>query len=312
MSTAFFKCSSTPQLLRSFPSPFTSGSTVIQVWNTTCVVTNFGKSILPILKQSVLSRESVDGKGTARDGGNITALINPGNPQLSGVRNFPYFPRGGPVPETSPKSMHKNWQPLGYVTQWGGMEVGDGMLYPVSVVDGLVHQLGGWKLKLECKLKSLSSDKCPVGTAILTHAGGDELSRHYDHIIHTSPPFFKSTNNSTEFYTYTDDPIEDLSRCYQSSIALATSSIDIASSSPLFVCCPLLGAGARGFPYETAIKVAAEESFRWLKNNHSNNKNTVNRNGLGEKHIVLAFGIPDLSVATDLVHAIEELHDYDV
>lgn len=33
---------------------------------------------------------------------------------------------GGPVPSLKPKSMHKDWQPLGYVTQWGGMDVGDG------------------------------------------------------------------------------------------------------------------------------------------------------------------------------------------
>ena len=44
--------------------------------------------------------------------------------------------------------MYAGWQPLGYVSSWGGMEVGQGMLYATSVVDGLVHQLGGWKVGL--------------------------------------------------------------------------------------------------------------------------------------------------------------------
>ncbi len=33
---------------------------------------------------------------------------------------------GGPVPALKPKSMHKDWQPLGFVSNWGGMDVGDG------------------------------------------------------------------------------------------------------------------------------------------------------------------------------------------
>jgi hypothetical protein len=97
----------------------------IEIWTTTCIVTNFGKTTKA----------------------NCSILMNPSNAELSGVSNFTYFPRGGPVPDkdifSSSSSMHRDWQPLGYVSNWGGMEVGNGMLYPVSVVDGLVHQLGG-------------------------------------------------------------------------------------------------------------------------------------------------------------------------
>lgn len=307
MSTAFYKRSTAPYLVQSFSSPRTHGSAIVQVWNTTCVVTNFGKSILPILKSSVLARKIVYGNDVDCDD-IITVLVNPGNPQLSGVRNFPYFPRGGPVPNTSPRSMHKNWQPLGYVSQWGGMEVGEGMLYPVSVVDGLVHQLGGWKLKLECDFTtSIFNDKCPVGTATHTRAGGDDLQRHYDYIVHTSPPFFESINNNTKTNTYDNDPVEDLSKCYQSSIGLATSSTGFAhSTSLIFLCCPLLGAGARGFPYDDAIQVAAKESYNWMTNKRD--KSTLEDHDVGEKKIVLAFGIPDLSVAKDLVKEFEKLY----
>ena len=37
------------------------------------------------------------------------------------------------------------------------MDVGNGIIYPISVVDGLVYQLGGWKLKLECQMVQPSS-----------------------------------------------------------------------------------------------------------------------------------------------------------
>lgn len=52
----------------------------IEVWTTTCIVMNFGKA--------------TDAK--------CTILINPANPDLSGVSSFPYFPRGGPVPTSRP------------------------------------------------------------------------------------------------------------------------------------------------------------------------------------------------------------------
>ena len=46
--------------------------------------------------------------------------------------------------------MHNYLQVFIYVTQRVGMDVGSVMLYPISVMDDLVHQLGGWNIKLEC------------------------------------------------------------------------------------------------------------------------------------------------------------------
>ena len=107
------------------------------------------------------------------------------------------------------------------------MDVGDGMLFSSNVVDGLVHQLGGSSLALECRqigknstdsrtskkfsiFQSFASvarkwiatkDKshldtvvrCPEGQAIVTGPGDkdSELARQYDQIIHTVPPFYK-------------------------------------------------------------------------------------------------------------------------
>ena len=105
---------------------------------------------------------------------------------------------------------------MGYVSRWGGMDVGRGMLLSAETVDGLVHQLGGTRLRVECSLvpphrrrrcrdghggpgdappspsssSSVDGEICPVGYAVATSPGGDGLRRHYDAIIHTTPPFY--------------------------------------------------------------------------------------------------------------------------
>jgi O-acetyl-ADP-ribose deacetylase (regulator of RNase III) len=220
MSKALLKSKVLPELVHKF-SIATNRS--IEIWTTTCIVTNFDEK--------------------------ATVLINPSNPQLSGVRNFPYFPRGGPVPSEKPKSMHKDWQPLGFVSQWGGMEVGSGMLYPVSVVDGLVHHHGGWRLEIECRMKSMvatNGEACPVGEAVVTSAGNGRLSDTYEKVVHTTPPFFK----------YHDNPQQALLSCYSNALHLAF--LEGAR-----VAAPLIGAGARGFPYDDAIHIAATGSREW-------------------------------------------------
>jgi hypothetical protein len=61
----------------------------MEVWETTCIVTNFAKTA------------------------DCQILINPTNPQLTGVSKFPYFPKGGPQPKVSPtKDAHHI---MGYV-----------------------------------------------------------------------------------------------------------------------------------------------------------------------------------------------------
>ena len=258
MSKAFYKPSMVPELLYRYKC---TSRRSVEIWLTTCIVTNFGKKHAK-----------------------CHVLINPSNPQLSGVQNFPYFPRGGPVPDEKPMSMHKDWQPLGFVTQWGGMEVGHGMLYPVSVVDGLVHQYGGWRLKAECQLKqALRSGEaeaaCPVGSAVMTSSGG--LRDEYDAIVHTTPPFYK----------YHDSPEIFLSKCYQSAFKKAFAKYSRVAT-------PLLGAGARGFPENVAINVAAMESRQWC-----NDGEQASRRKEGE---VLAFGMLEKRLADELAVAIEE------
>lgn len=235
--------------------------TSIEVWITTCIVTNFGKT-----KAS-----------------NCSVLINPSNPGLTGVKKFPYFPRGGPEPKEGPnKDAHHI---MGYVTQWGGMDVGSGMLFASNVVDGLVHQLGGWRLAWHCKVLPVlkGDEKCPVGHAVVTPPGGKLLSQEYDDIVHTVPPFYK----------HHPDPEHYLGKCYKKSLSVASS---LKGRQPLRIACPLLGAGGRGFPVEAAVKIAAKESVSWRDNVHG-----------GE--CVLAFGIPEKKIAEELVHEIKSLEE---
>jgi O-acetyl-ADP-ribose deacetylase (regulator of RNase III) len=250
-SKALFKSSVQPKLIHRFTI---ATNRSIEIWTTTCIVTNFDKQ--------------------------ATVLINPSNPQLSGVRNFPYFPRGGPVPKEKPKSMHKDWQPLGFVSQWGGMDVGTGMLYPVSVVDGLVHQLGGLGLEAECRMKAMmtmNGEACPVGEAVVTSAGYDTLSEYYDKIVHSTPPFFK----------FHDNPREALQSCY-------LNALQVAFKEGERVATPLLGAGARGFPHDEAIHVAANAAREWCEQSDVSQK-------------VLLFGLLEPKHADELMKTLEGL-----
>lgn len=155
------------------------------------------------------------------------------------------------------------------------MEVGSGMLYPVSVVDGLVHRLGGNKLALECKLKKIFFEGCPTGTAVSTSYADEALSKIYEHIIHTAPPFYNDENS-----------IELLHKCYRAALAIAFEKSNK-------VACPLIGAGARGFPIQDAITVAVKESLAWMENDDGYR---IER--------ALLFGIPDANISRKLIEKI--------
>eukprot|EP00977_Amphora_coffeiformis_P018251 scaffold6345_cov155-Amphora_coffeaeformis.AAC.3 len=214
------------------------GHTAIEVWTTTCVVLNFGKT-------------------TAA---NCTVLINPCNPQLSGVAKFPYFPRGGPVPAQPPtKDLHHI---MGHVSQWGGMEVGHGMLFPVSVVDGLVHNFGGMYLDMELKwyrmMKRSGREPCPTGTAVRTTAGKDRLNEAYDSVLHTAPPFYRRPEHPN------DDPTQQLYQCYRNALNLLESHDERVAT-------PILGAGCRGFPMDVASTIASQAIRDWCRDNQDRN-----------------------------------------
>jgi O-acetyl-ADP-ribose deacetylase (regulator of RNase III) len=216
----------------------------------------------------------------------FSVLINPGNPSLSGVSKFAYFPVGGPEPPPS-FSIGKDSHPImGYVTSWGGMEVGNGMSFASNTVDGLVHQFGGRDLQRECET-SLSNTwtggmgRLDEGEAIPTPAVGTKLKEAsgYELLVHTVPPFVDQDHRSRDGKTTTsesgekaekeggEDEVHEhnnflLAECYRNS--LRTAALVSPSSSPLKIACPLLGAGCRGFPTERAIRIAALASTDWM------------------------------------------------
>ena len=277
----------------------------VEIWTTTCIVTNFGrmqkaervgrqKGVQQQQRQQrIFDSTSNDGDDGRSGRPNCSVLINPANPDLSGPHKFPYFPKGGPEPKQQPqKDAHHI---MGYVTQWGGMEVGGGMMFSAAVVDGMVHQLGGMRLRAECKLKSalaMGNDACPVGASVVTSPGGAELRAEYDSIVHTVPPFYAHHPSGN---------VDELLRsCYRTSFELA---FGTGNANNQRVAVPLLGAGCRGFPLDTAIQIAAEESVRWLD---TIAVSSLDVNDGQEEEEVVAFGLLEDAVASKLVTSIEE------
>ncbi|KAG8466606.1 hypothetical protein KFE25_007985 [Diacronema lutheri] len=185
-------------------------------------------------------------------------LINPANERLVGTK-LPYFPRGGPVPEervSGAAAVQRDWVPPGFVSKWGGMEIGSDMMYSVQVVDGMVGMLGGDALRKECRRLPIrgprgSDVRCPQGEAVRTSAPGG-LAKLFGGIVHTVPPFYKRAD--------TGGPCPEwralLERCW-------LRALDAASPGPV-VAAPLLGAGARGAPVGAASHVAARAAASWL------------------------------------------------
>jgi O-acetyl-ADP-ribose deacetylase (regulator of RNase III) len=159
------------------------------------------------------------------------------------------------------------------------------MLYPVSVVDGLVHQLGGWTLQAELKLKRLlHSQPCPVGSAVVTSAGvGSLLSEQYDSIVHTTPPF----------YLHDAEPEKKLKDCYHAALSLSLKDVHVQQPNAMRVASPLLGAGARGFPVKVAIEIASCAVSDWCQQSDTNTSDRTIVFGLLERehadHLCKAF-----------------------
>ena len=214
------------------------------------------------------------------------------------------------------------------------------MLFPAAVIDGLVHQLGGKQLQKECSMLNehslshvycnqqsvtvLSEDqdvKCPVGTAVISSAGGAELKAEYDNIVHTVPPFFKyppSFSDELSAVLGIDANEESwaydlLLSCYHQSFELAFGQrhdyrnqwiISLLGKQLVHnpennrVAVPLLGAGCRGFPVSMAIDAAAKGSTFWL---------SQTQEAEPKKDCVVAFGLLETSDADELASKIEKL-----
>lgn len=245
------------------------------------------------------------------------------------------------------------------------------MLFSAETIDGLVHQIGGLRLRAECSIlpahhcsnayvnqqsteEELRSDgtvsytlhggdaaaKCPVGVAVMTSPGGEELRRHYDSIIHTTPPFYKhppwETRELKEVLGIRNENVtygrgswsrELLRSCYRQSFrlafdgnsylngndgglyrnAMAMLGLGESSSTQLSekrLAVPLLGAGCRDFPKDVAIEVAASESAAWIMSNSCPESGQTDTN---EGSSVVCFGLLEETDAEALSEGIDEL-----
>ena len=192
------------------------------------------------------------------------------------------------------------------------------MLYPVSVVDGLVHQLGGTRLAFQCKMIHLFKGGCPIGTSVETSPGGEELKQFYDRIIHSTPPFFKNHDDDNDNDNDGDihnnktaiNSTEILHQCYDSAFKLAFNGNSKNNNMmhhkhqqvDYRVACPLLGAGARGFPQDIAIEVAVNEGQKWLRRKDDDDE---------ANNSIIAFGIPDQHVSDLLVREFTKKEEQD-
>jgi len=263
MATSWYRPGVRPKLLQAFKETSSSFGLVVELWDTTCIVTNF--------------REA-----------KCTTLINPGNPSLSGVSKFPYFPVGGPEPKVPPmKDAH---HVMGFVSQWGGMDVGSGMMFSSNVVDGLVHQLGGKELASELKSQLNGKERINEGQAVWTNGVGD-----YEYLLHTVPPFYSEDDDAGANHL--------LQRCYQESLVLATANQDIRRSD-IRIALPLLGAGCRGFPLDEAI-FHCVESLSDL-----NAIPGISYAGDNTKGVTMAFGIPTQDVRLKMIDAFDTRTDF--
>jgi hypothetical protein len=133
----------------------------------------------------------------------------------------------------------------------------------------------------------------PCRYTVLTSPGGDELRKHYDCIIHTTPPFHNYPPVMTKELKQTlgISAVSDLQSwlrellrsCYRQSFNLAfennTQIDDSLFQNPMRIlgfgkpytqqlekrlAVPLMGSGCRAFPKDIAVEVAALESTSWL------------------------------------------------
>ena len=165
------------------------------------------------------------------------------------------------------------------------------MLYPESVVDGIVHRLGGWRLEAECRLRETmakNGQACPIGQAVLTSSGSGGLQNEYEAVIHTTPPFYSQAETDGDAPGQDYDPELGLSECYLNALTTATTRTTHSR-----LASPLIGAGARGFPENVAAKVAVNACQTWSQQ----------RDDADELSVV--FGVVEDTVADQLISVLE-------
>jgi O-acetyl-ADP-ribose deacetylase (regulator of RNase III) len=228
-------------------------------------------------------------------------LVNPANVALIGTR-FAYFPVGGPVPPVPEDTALES--AVFASSRWGGMSAGENMMYPVEVLDGQVHELGGhelFKYLQELPILANRDDagqqvRCNIGQAISSPAYGN-LSSLFGEIIHTVPPFMHAVDWETQLFD-----------CYTNSFKLAfkTRSESVASV--------VLGAGCRNIPFSDAARIAAHacEQYKPSSPSPSIQQDAMKSDGKGAQvHFILRETNHAISLS-DAFDACEDIQKIDI
>ncbi|GMH67843.1 hypothetical protein TrLO_g3020 [Triparma laevis f. longispina] len=173
------------------------------------------------------------------------SLVVPTNPFLTSTTKFPYFSTGGPSQHKfeSPRQHQADWAPPGFVSNWGGMEIGGGMRYSSQTVDGLVCLHGGKEYQQSLQdmrdssstsphaLDEGTSDSPPTAKFLTCPAPPKITSLGYDHLIHLAvPPSSSPPNHLLRVISW----------------ALSSSPPSTTTNAPL------IGAGCRGWDVTSA------------------------------------------------------------
>lgn len=185
--------------------------------------------------------------------------------------------------------------------------------------------LGGKELALACEsvAEVQPGVRCMTGTAVCTPPAGQRLAELYQKIVHTVPPFYKQYAQA--------DAEELLVRCYLAAFGevwgpshgtgtgrrllegwFVAGPEDEAAKKPWACATPLLGAGTRGAPLETAVRAAASASAMWIEEGSARDTAARTAPGAEPEHqipsetgSVLLFGIPHHHVADKLAAALD-------
>ena len=146
-------------------------------------------------------------------------------------------------------------------------------------------------------------EACPIGHVVETTQACDALLHHYAAIWHTAPPF----------YEHHDQPEQRLAQCYQS--ALQRLNHHSTNNKEIRLAVPLVGAGARGFPVDVAIHVAAQVCADWMVEQAATTNDKDNKKKGNSPHAdhvgtttttTVVFGLLEHSHAEQLVAALAE------
>jgi len=198
-------------------------------------------------------------------------LINSANEYLIGT-SLPYFPRGGL--QRQPNNIFASPEDWQKSSSWGGLSVGEDLLFPVQVLDGEVHQrLGGRQSELkkwiaenvpavdhvehikEQSVRALRDPqyddkvKCTTGDVVWTPAFPTDLDLQRSFslgILHTVSPYHDTLRRD-----------ELLHSCYTKCLKLAAI-VGVKEHEVSHITTALLGTGVKNIEPEDSARALAK------------------------------------------------------